>query len=100
MGEIGIPPVDFLMMIGLSMDGTPPPSTDDDNVEFVTSCLGPQLVEYYKGTKGVLTSWFEKNYKWATNESTETEIDYSTHAFLIYMLTRSIFYRKSDRVFF
>lgn len=33
MGEIGIPPIDFYMMIGLSMDNVPPPTTDDFDTE-------------------------------------------------------------------
>lgn len=67
MGEIGMLPIDFYMMIDLSMDGTLPPTTDNFDVELVARCTGPQPVEYYKGTKGVLPSWFEKKYVWATN---------------------------------
>lgn len=70
-----MPPIDFYMMMGLPM-GDMPPSTNDDDVDMVNDCIGPQQVEYYKGTKRVLTSWFEKSYVWATNESTDTETNY------------------------
>lgn len=55
---------------------------------------------YYKGTNGVLPSWFEKDYVRTTNQSPPEEIAFSTHAFLVYMLTRSIFYGKSNMIYF
>lgn len=39
--EIGVPPINFFMMTGLSMDGTPPPSSKDFNVDLVARCIGP-----------------------------------------------------------
>lgn len=51
MGEIEMPPIDFFMMSGFSMDGTPTPSSDDFNPTLVAWCIGPQPVAYYKGTK-------------------------------------------------
>lgn len=100
MGEIGLPPIDFFIMTSLSMDSMPPLSSDDFDLELVAWCIGRQPIEYYKGTKGVLPSWFKKKYVWDTNQSSLAEIDFSTHTFLIYMLTRSIFCGKSDRVYF
>lgn len=67
MREIGKPPVDLFMMTGLSIDGMPPPTIDDFDPGLMARCIGPQPVEYYKGTKGVLLSWFERKYMWATN---------------------------------
>lgn len=49
------------------MDGTRPPTTDDFDAELVAWCIGQQPVEYYKGMKGVIPSWFKKKYVWATN---------------------------------
>lgn len=94
-----MPLIDFDIMSGLSMDGTPPPSSEDFDADLVAHCIRPQHVVYYKGTKDVLPSWFEKDYVWATNDSTPTKKAYSTRAFLLYMLTRSIFLRKSDKVY-
>lgn len=62
MGEIGMPPINFFMMMGLSMDSMPPLSSDDFDPTLATQCIGPQPVTYYKGTKGVLPSWFENDY--------------------------------------
>lgn len=56
MGEIGLPPIDFFMMTGLSMNITPPPTNDDFDPKLVARCIGLQPMEYYKGTKGVLLS--------------------------------------------
>lgn len=100
MGEIGMPPIDFFMMTGLSMDGMPSPSLDDFNLALVARCIRPQPLAYYKGTKGAFPSWFEKDYVWATHQSTLEEIAFSTRAFLVYMLTRSIFCRKIDMIYF
>lgn len=94
-----MPPINLFMMANLSMGDTPL-STDDADAELVTCFFWPQLVEYYKGIRGVLASWFEKNYVWATNQSTLADIDSSTHAFLIYMLTRFIFCGKRDWIYF
>lgn len=99
-GEISVPPIDFYIMMGLSMDGTPLPSLEDFDPTLVARCIRPQPVVYCKGTKGVLPSWFKEEYVWATNASSYMEKAQSTRAFLFYMLTRSIFYRKSDRVYF
>lgn len=99
-GEIRMPPIDFFMMTGFSMDGTPPLSSDDFDPKLAARCIGPQPVAYYKGRKGALPSWFEKDYVWATNQSMLEEIAFSTRAFLVYMLTRSIFCGKSDRIYF
>lgn len=95
-----MPPIDFFIMTSLLMDGTPPPSTNEADVELVMRCIGPQLVEYYKSTRGVLALWFEKNYMWATNQSTPAEMDFSSRTFLIYMLTHFFFCGKSDQVYF
>lgn len=100
MGEIGLPPIDFYMIMGLSMGSTAPPSTNEVDPQMVRRCIRIQLMEYYKGTKGVLPSWFKKNYVWATEKRPKAEIDYSTRTFLLYMPTRSIFYGKSDQVYF
>lgn len=62
--------------------------------------MGPQPIEYYKGTKGILASWFKTQYACATDKNSKKERDYSTRTFLLYMLTRSVFYVKSDRVYF
>lgn len=62
MGEIGLPPIDLFMMTDLSMDGTPPPSSNNFDLELVARCIGPQPVENYKGMKDVLPSWFKKKY--------------------------------------
>lgn len=67
MGEIRVPPIDFFMMMGLSIDSAPPPSKDDFNPKLVARCIGLQPIAYYKGTKGVLPSWFENDHVWATN---------------------------------
>lgn len=99
-GEIRVPLIDFFMMTGLSMDGTPPPSSEDFDVDLVAHCIGPQPMTYYKGTKGVLPFWFETGYIWVTNASTPVEKAFSTWAFLLYMLTRSIFCGKSDMIYF
>lgn len=99
-GEIGLTSVDFFMMMGLSMGGTPTPSSKDFDPTLVARCIGLQLVFYYKGTKGFLPSWFKEEYVWATDASSEVEQAQSTQAFLLYMLTQSIFYGKSDRVYF
>lgn len=56
MGKIKMPPIDFYMMTGLRMSGTPPLSIDDLDLEMVRRCIGPQPIEYYKGTKGILAS--------------------------------------------
>lgn len=40
-GEIGVPPINFFMMSGLSMDGTPPPSSEDFDPTLVARCIGP-----------------------------------------------------------
>lgn len=69
MGEIGVPSIDFFMMIRLSMDGTPPPSSEDFDPKLVARYIGPQPIAY-KGCP----SWFEKDYVWATNQSTLVEI--------------------------
>ena len=95
-----MPLIDYFMMIGLSMDGTSSPSSEDFDTDLVVRYSWPQPVVYYKGIKGVLPSWFEKDYVWATNDSTPAEKAYSTWVFLLYLLTRSIFYRKSNRVYF
>lgn len=100
MGENDMLFIDFYMMTDLSIDGTPPITTNDFDAKLVARCIGPQPMEYYKGVKGVLASWFEKKYVLATNQSTLAGIDFSTHTFLIYILTHSIFCRKSDRVYF
>lgn len=100
MGEIGLPPIDFFMMMGLSMDGMPPPSSDNFDLVLVPQCIGPQPMAYYKGTKGVLPSWFENDYVWATNQSSPEEIAFPTHAFLVYMLAHAIFCGKRDKVYF
>lgn len=55
---------------------------------------------YYKGTKGVLPSWFENDYICTRNTSTPAEKAFSTRAFLLYMLTYLIFYRNTNRVYF
>lgn len=60
MGEIDLPPIDLFMMTGLSIDDMPPPSSDDFDPELVARCIGPQLMAYNKGTKGVLPSWFKE----------------------------------------
>lgn len=73
LGEIGMTPIDFFMMTGLSMGGTPPPSSEDFDLALVARYIGPQSVVYYKGTKGVLPSWFEEEYVWATDASSEVE---------------------------
>ena len=99
-GEIRVPPIDFFMMTRLSMDGTHPQSLEDFDADLITRCIGTQSVVYYKGMKGVLPLWFENEYIWAINVSTLAEKAFSTWAFLLYMLTRSIFYGKSDRVYF
>lgn len=96
--EIRMTPMNFFMMTGLSMGGTPPPSLEDFDPALVAHCIGPQLVVYYKGTKGVLPSWFEEEYVWATDASSEVEQAQSTWAFLLYMLTQLIFCGKSDKV--
>lgn len=98
--EIKVPSIDFYMMTRLSMDGTPPPSSEEFDLALVARCIGPQLIAYYKGTKGVLSLWFENDYVWATNASLDDEKAFSTQAFLLYMLTCLIFYGKSDRVYF
>lgn len=98
--EIGVPSIDFYMMIRLSMDGTPPPNLEDFNAKLKARCIGPQPVVYYKGTKGVPPSWFENGKVWATDASMPTKKAISTRAFLLYMLTHSIFCGKSDRVYF
>lgn len=100
MGEIGVPPIDLFMMTKHFMGGTPPPSSEDFDPALVARCIGPQPVVYYKGTKGVFLSWFKKDYIWATNASTLEEKEFSIRAFLLYMLTHSIFYGKSDKVYF
>lgn len=100
MGEIGIPLIDFFMMTGLSMDGTPPPSSEDFDLALVARCIEPQSVTYYKGMKGILPSWFQTDYVQATDQSFLLEIAFSTRTFLIYMLTLSIFCMKSDQVYF
>lgn len=41
MGEIGVPPIDFFMMTGFSMDDTPPPSSEDFDAKLVARCIGP-----------------------------------------------------------
>lgn len=97
MGEIGMPPIDFYMMMGLPMGGTPPLPTDELDLEVVRRCIESQPIKYYKGTKGVLASWFGTKYVWATDESSEGERDYSPRTFL---LTRPVFCAKSDRVYF
>lgn len=99
-GEIGVSPIDLYMMTGLAMDGTPPPSLEEFDLAFVAHYIGPQSIAYYKGTNGVLTSWFENDYVWAMDVSLDKEKAYSTWVFLLYMLTRSIFYGKSDKVYF
>ncbi len=38
-GEIGMPPIDFYMMMGLPMGGTPPLSTDELDLEMVRRCI-------------------------------------------------------------
>lgn len=48
--EIGMTPVDFFMMMGLSMGGTAPPSSDDFDPVLVAHCIRPQPMVYYKGT--------------------------------------------------
>lgn len=54
--EIGIPPIDFYMMAGLLIGDTPPLSTNELDLKMMRKCIGPQPIEYYKGTKGVLAS--------------------------------------------
>lgn len=98
-GEIRLPPIDLFTMMGLSMGGTPPPSSEDFDLALVACCIGPQPMLYYKGTRGVLPSQFEE-YVWAIDASSEVEQAQSTRAFLPYMLTLSIFCGKSDRVYF
>lgn len=98
-GEIGVPPIEFFMMTGLSMDRIPPLSSEEFDAPLVAWCIGLQPVVYYKGTKGVLPSWFENDYIWATDESSDMEKVYSIQAFLSYMLTHSIFCGKSDWVY-
>lgn len=61
-GEIGVPPINFFMMIELSVASTPPPNLEDFDRALVARCIGTQNVVYYKGTKGVLLSWFKKDY--------------------------------------
>lgn len=39
MGEIGMPPIDFYMMTGLPMGGTPPILIDELNLEMVMRCV-------------------------------------------------------------
>lgn len=90
-GEIRVPLINLFMTIRLDIDGKPPPSSEEFNAELVAHCIRPQLVVYYKGTKGVLPSWFKNDYIWATNESSDMEKAYSTQAFLLYILTCSIF---------
>lgn len=60
--EIGVPPINMFIMTGLSIDGTPPPSSEEFNAKLVAHYIGPYLVVYYKGTKGVLPLWFENDY--------------------------------------
>lgn len=40
-GEIGVPSIDFYMMTGLSMGGTPPSSSEDFDLALVAPCIGP-----------------------------------------------------------
>lgn len=77
-GEILVPPINFFMMTRLSMDGTPPMSLEEFDATLVARCIWPQLVVYYKGTKGVLPLWFKNDYIWATVESSDLEKAYST----------------------
>lgn len=44
----------LFMMMGLSMGGTPPLSSEDFDPTLVARWIGPQPMTYYKGTKGVL----------------------------------------------
>lgn len=78
-------PIGFYMMTGLPMGGTPSLSADELDLEMVMRCIRSQPIEYYKGTKGVLASWFLTKYVWATNKSSEEERDYSTRTFLFFM---------------
>lgn len=97
MGEIGLPLTDFYMMTHLPMGGDPPPYELAPSQEMVRRYLGPQPISYNRGFRGVLPSWFEKEYIWATDESQEVEIDYSVRAFLLYMFTLSVFSGKEIR---
>lgn len=99
-GEIGVPLINLFMMTGLSMNGTPPPCSKDFDANLVARCIGPHPMAYFKGNKGVLPSWFETDYIWATNASMPAKKAFSTRAFLLYMLTRLIFYEKSDMIYF
>lgn len=97
-GEIKVLLIDFYMMTRLSINGTPPLSLEDFDADVVALYIGPQPMVYYKGTKGVLQSWFKNDYVWAMDASTVAEKAFFTQAFLLYMLTYSIFCGKINRV--
>lgn len=81
------------------MGGAPPPYEVMPSTDIIRGCLGPQLLHFDQGFRGILPSWFEKEYIWAMEQSLDVEVDYSIWAFLSYMFTRSVFNAKSDRVF-
>lgn len=85
MVDMGMSPIDFYMMTGLSIGGTPSLSTDELDLDMVRRFMGSLLIEIYKGTKVILASWFETKYVWATDESSEEERDYFAQTFLIFM---------------
>lgn len=65
MGEIGVTPKGFYMVTRLPMGGAPPPYEVMPSIDMIRKCLGPQPLHFNRGFRGILPSWFEKEYIWA-----------------------------------